>query len=605
MASAPTHFLESWGDDGPRRDDLHHPAADRADALLDQKELELHRVPRGDRWPEPGDGYSIVRATEALRSKTSGATFEGHWRAILDAGLVAGTASPMAAAAKVDAGRIAGKMAAGTLAGRGDGMDFQFLPDSSVYDGRYAGVGWLQELPDAITKITWDNALLVGPGYCIENKLSEGDMVSVTLGGRTIEAAVFPVPGMAPNTAAMALGWGRGEAAGPIGDGAGFDAYPLRTVATPDRHRHRGSDRRATYAFAQTQDHGAADALDPEVPAAGIQERLPTLVRETTLDDYKSHPDFAQHRVRRSPSESLGGDQSRRREVPLGCRSISTPAPVAGPASPHVRRRTTSPWWARTRSPAVADALAPHRPLLQGHGSDPARGRLRAAGHLHAVRERTGERVCPVAATVHDEDEQRDGLQPVHRHPLLQQQLSYGCGDSTGSTTGVETIREQEGLFAVKPDYYTSGGPDEWRRMQFNPEVTVRTRGVMEKCRSASTDQRGEDRLQERVGRWHGHQSGLVIPDGVIKTATAGVFDRRHRLRGSQRSEERGFQTLRQAGLVSASRGAEHQAACPLRRPGHQPGGAARSDDHHGDHGHDHDGGHAAAATTVAEGVRA
>ena len=170
----------------------------------------------------------------------------------------------------------------------------------ATYDGRTTAARerWLQELPDAVTKITWDNALLVSPSLYKAKGLRMGDVVSVNAGGREIEAAIFPVPGMAAGTLAISLGWGQGEDAGPIAADAGFDAYPVRTTtASWIADGATISSTGGTYSFAQTQDHGAMDALIPDIPLAGIQERLPTLVRETNLEDYRGHPDFANYRA--------------------------------------------------------------------------------------------------------------------------------------------------------------------------------------------------------------------------------------------------------------------------------------------------------------------
>ncbi|MEE2972753.1 MAG: Fe-S-cluster-containing hydrogenase, partial [Planctomycetota bacterium] len=616
-----THFLESWGDttahDGTIA--ITQPLIEPM-LPLDQKGWSPIEFLAAVAGHEPGDGYSIVRATEALRSKTSGATFEAQWRTILDAGLIAGTASPTVAPTRVDAGRVAGavKMAADALATRGDGMDFQFLPDSTVYDGRFAGVGWLQELPDAITKITWDNALLVGPGYCIERKLSEGDMVSVTLDGRTIEAAVFPVPGMAPNTAAMAIGWGRGEAAGPIGAGAGFDAYPLRTVANPwiGTGASVVPTGGAAYAFAQTQDHGAADALNPEVPAAGIQERLPTLVRETTLDDYKSHPDFAQHRVhvahRLSLWEETNLDGAKFRwalSVDLntctGCGACVTACqaenniPVVG--KDQIARGREMHW---LRIDRYFKGMDPTRP--EGVFVQPVT--------CMQCENAPCEQVCPVAATVHNED----GLNVmVYNRCIGTRYCSNNCPYKVRRFNWFdywrrEPIREQEGLFAVKPDYYTSGGPDEWRRMQFNPEVTVRTRGVMEKC-SFCVQRINEAKIAYK-NEW-ARAGGTAtspdwsIPDGVIKTACQQACSTDAIVFGDLNDPKSevsrlfakpvSYQLLEELNTKPRVRYVARvtNPAVPL----------GKSDGHHGDHGHghDHDDGHAAAATPVAEGVRA
>ena len=525
------HFLEAWGD----------TTAFDGTIAITQPSIEPMMDLAQKGWSgiellatlteaEPRDGYSIVRATEALRSGTSGGTFEAHWRTILDAGIIAGTEMKMEAPEAFDTDRVAGavrKHAADASKGSGNGLDFQFVSDSAVYDGRFAGVGWLQELPDPITKITWDNALLVSPSLCREQGLRQGHMVTVNAGGRSIEAAVFPVPGMDTKTVALAIGWGRGEAAGPVGDNAGFNAYPLRTSAQP--WIISGATIVATgakYAFAQTQDHGALDALIESVPEKGIQERLPTLIRETDLDYYREHPDFAQHRVhvahRLSLWEETNLDGAKFRwamsidlNTCTGCGACITACqaenniPVVG--KDQIARGREMHWLRIDRyfkgdNPDRPDAVFVQPVTCMQCENAPC------------------EQVCPVAATLHD----KDGLNVmVYNRCIGTRYCSNNCPYKVRRFNWFDywrrdPIREQEGLFAVKPDYYTSGGPDEWRRMQFNPEVTVRTRGVMEKCSFCT--QRIQAAKIEFKNEWARNggtefSPDWSIPEGTIQSA--------------------------------------------------------------------------------------
>jgi molybdopterin-containing oxidoreductase family iron-sulfur binding subunit len=201
-----------------------------------------------------------------------------------------------AAAAAVNAAGIAGLCGpAVSNLGAKDALEVAFLFDGKVADGRFANLGWLQELPDPATKITWDNALLMAPASMRAAGLRNGDMVKVTAGGASIEAAAWALPGHAEGCGSIALGYGRGEVAGRIAAGAGFNAYPLRSSSALGMAKVTVSKTGATYAFSHTQDHGAADALISNVPTDGIQERLPALVRESSLANYKAHPDFARH----------------------------------------------------------------------------------------------------------------------------------------------------------------------------------------------------------------------------------------------------------------------------------------------------------------------
>ena len=295
------HWLEAWGD----------VAAYEATKSITQPSI-MPMIPEDQHgWSaieliaeltgtEPSDGYSIVRATEMERSNTTGATFERHWRSVLDKGVVADTEAKFE---RVSVDKNAAlKSLKASNATDGQALELLLTQDPYLYDGRFGNLGWLQELPNPITKITWDNAACMSPSLMEAEGLALGDMVQLTIGEYSVKAAVFPVPGMDEKTISLALGWGRGADAGTIANGAGFNAYAVRTSTAPDiiagiQLANVGE----RYDFAHTQDHGAIDALIPDVPlgnqSGGVQGRLPTIVRETTLDDYHHHPDFAQHAV--------------------------------------------------------------------------------------------------------------------------------------------------------------------------------------------------------------------------------------------------------------------------------------------------------------------
>src|SRR6185436_17067628 len=113
-----------------------------------------------------------------------------------------------------------------------DSLDLLFAPDPSIYDGRFANNGWLQELPKAVTRLTWENAALIAPATAQKLGLQNGDVVELRLGDRKVEAPVWIVPGHAPDAATVHLGYGRTHA-GQVGTGIGFDAYALRNASAP------------------------------------------------------------------------------------------------------------------------------------------------------------------------------------------------------------------------------------------------------------------------------------------------------------------------------------------------------------------------------------
>ena len=149
-----------------------------------------------------------------------------------------------------------------------------FVPSPSLHDGRFANDGWLQELPDPLTKLTWDNPALVSPKTAETLGLANEDVVRVDYSGRSLELPVWLLPGMADGVVALTLGYGRSHA-GRIGSGVGFDAFTVRSSKAP------GFDSGATltklgrrYPLSATQEHGSMEGRP--------------LVRESTLTALRS-----------------------------------------------------------------------------------------------------------------------------------------------------------------------------------------------------------------------------------------------------------------------------------------------------------------------------
>ena len=151
-----------------------------------------------------------------------------------------------------------------------------FLPSPSLHDGRFANDGWLQELPDPLTKLTWDNPALVSPKTAETLGLASEDVVRLDYAGRSLELPVWLLPGMADGVVALTLGYGRSHA-GRIGSGVGFDAFTVRSSKAP------GFDSGVkltkvgrTYPLSATQEHGSMEGRP--------------VVRESTLTELRSKP---------------------------------------------------------------------------------------------------------------------------------------------------------------------------------------------------------------------------------------------------------------------------------------------------------------------------
>ena len=167
----------------------------------------------------PTTSYDVVRSF--WQTQLSGPDFERQWRKALHEGVVSGWRPQVAGRAKAQA----------TLAPvKANGLQVLFRPSARVLDGRYGNNAWLQELPDPITKMVWDNAALVSQSAATRLGLANGDVISLKLRGQTVSGPVWIIPGQADDCVTVHLGYGR-TAAGSVGNGVGFNGYALRTAA--------------------------------------------------------------------------------------------------------------------------------------------------------------------------------------------------------------------------------------------------------------------------------------------------------------------------------------------------------------------------------------
>jgi molybdopterin-containing oxidoreductase family iron-sulfur binding subunit len=231
-----SHFLEAWGD-GVAFDGTASIQQPTIEPLYDSKsEIEvLEQLSGGTR-----DGLQIVQAT--WRSGMPDAAFKGFWEASLSAGIISRPAPPALSLA------VSTGLVGSFIADEAAGNELVIMPDPTVYDGRFANNGWLQELPKPISNLTWDNAAFMNHttatqmGVEVDKKYGfipadrNADVVAITVDGRTVEAAVSIVHGMADGVVLVHLGYGRargGKIMLPLMDsmddfeGGGFSAYPL------------------------------------------------------------------------------------------------------------------------------------------------------------------------------------------------------------------------------------------------------------------------------------------------------------------------------------------------------------------------------------------
>jgi molybdopterin-containing oxidoreductase family iron-sulfur binding subunit len=221
-------------------------------------------------------GYDLVRSY--LQKQHAGADFEQFWRKSLHDGWVGGTTfSPKPMTAKTTA-------IAWTYPSNANALELNIRRDPTIYDGQFSNNGWLQELPKPMTKLTWDNAVLIGPKMAERLQINVEDVVELELNGKKVNGPVWIQAGHPDNSVTVFLGYGRTRA-GRVGTAQGFDAYALRTsaapwIATGLQIRKTGE----TYKLASTQGYQSMDT-----PDGGHRP----LVRETTLEEYHKEPNFA------------------------------------------------------------------------------------------------------------------------------------------------------------------------------------------------------------------------------------------------------------------------------------------------------------------------
>ncbi len=425
------------------------------------------------------DGQSLVRQT--LFGKTAD-RWDPRWRTAVHDGVIANTA--MLEKPPVNRKAPSG----GTVVG-GVGYTACFVPSNTTWDGRHANNGWMQELPDTITKLTWDNAALISPKTAKTLGVKQGDVLKVSVGNKSVNIAALPVPGTADDVVILPLGYGR-SFSGRVCAGAGVDIYPLRTSTNAWTASAKLSATGQTYPLATTQMHFGVNTT----PGKGTQERLPLLFREGTLDQYNADPAFPKHVGHTVHSlsifeeEQFAGAQYKwgmtfDLSTCTGCNACVAAChaenniPIVGKDQVLMGREMH--WLRIDRYFAFGD---------NGHGgydeNNLSSVAIQPMTCTHCENAPC-EEVCPVAATVHD----TDGLNTmVYNRCIGTRYCSNNCPFKVRRFNYFDYFRRDPlrstGLLQVQPDYYvkTQSGGKTLRAMQFNPDVTVRMRGVMEKC---------------------------------------------------------------------------------------------------------------------------
>lgn len=415
--------------------------------------------------------YDIVRSF--WRGQRFTGDFETFWRTSLDHGVISASEFP-ARNFRVQSREIAALPSSAPAAG----MDLQIRPDPCIGDGRYANNGWLQELPKPLTTITWDNAVLVGPALAERLALQNEEVVEIAHEGRTISGPVWILPGHPDQSVTVHLGYGR-RRAGRVGSKRGFDVYPLRTSANP--WSAQGISIRKTgdrARLAVTQHHHSMEGRH--------------LVRSAPLTEFLANPGFAtEHEPASQPSlyadkeyDGYAWGMSIDLTACTGCNACIVACqsenniPIVGKDQVLAGREMH---WIRVDR------------YFKGSLDDPEIV-FQPVTCMHCENAPC-EVVCPVAATVHDSE----GLNVmVYNRCIGTRYCSNNCPYKVRRFNFLQ---------------YSSDDPTV--AMQKNPEVTVRSRGVMEKC-SYCVQRISAARIEAK-------KEGRAIRDGEVTTACQGA----------------------------------------------------------------------------------
>ncbi|MCX7012490.1 MAG: molybdopterin oxidoreductase, partial [Candidatus Sumerlaeota bacterium] len=284
------HWLESWGDSRAADGTLSVVQPLIAPLYDGRAPIEILAFALTGKLTK---GYDLVRAT--FKNWSKAADFELAWRSALDAGMIAATTWPTERpmARLIEWAPALRDLAAQTSAPDDRNPEITFRADYRLYDGRFANNGWLQELPDPMTRVVWDNPALVAPATAQALGVRTGDVIRLRVGDRQLEAPVFVAPGQARGSISLALGHGR-RSCGRVGDGVGVDANALRTTGAMHFASAAVERTDKSWQVVSTQDHHAIDPLShPRFGQGETQRRLGAIVREATLDEFVAQPDFA------------------------------------------------------------------------------------------------------------------------------------------------------------------------------------------------------------------------------------------------------------------------------------------------------------------------
>jgi molybdopterin-containing oxidoreductase family iron-sulfur binding subunit len=487
-----THYLEAWGDAR-----AFEGTASIVQPLIEplyqgRSAHELLSVFTG-RLQVPG--YETVRAYWRKHWQDRGASgdFEEFWQTAVHDGVVAGTKFPARTVSLREGWEK--HLEGGSEVQAAGPYELVFQQDPTIYDGRFANNGWLQELPKPITRLTWDNAALMSPATAKELGVALGGyahggehggfhqpVVELRLGDQKLRAPAWIMPGHADRSITVHLGYGRGAAGRVGGDSdnkVGFNAYELRTSDhpwfAPGLAVAKTRDR---YLLACTQQHQLMENRE--------------IVRAGKLDEYRDKPGFASENEKEARTPLTLYNPQPATGHQWGMAIDLTACTGCGACVVACQAENNIPVVGKSQ---VAAGREMHWLRIDRYNAgpyeSPAEFYFQPVPCMHCE-DAPCEYVCPVVATVHS----ADGL-----NDMLYQRC---VGTRFCSNNCPYKVRRFNFFFYA--DFATLS-----LRQQYNPDVTVRSRGVMEKCSYCVQRIRAADIDAQREGR--------SVFDGEILTA--------------------------------------------------------------------------------------
>ncbi len=500
------HFLESWSDlrafDGTAaiQQPLIEPLHDG---------VSPHTLLAAFREGRDQPAQEIVRQT--WQGDRNDREFDESWRKALQDGVIPDSAAKVRETPELRS--LTELKLPARAETEGEVYELIFRPDPTLWDGQFANNGWLQELPKPLTRLTWDNALMLSKATADRRGFQDGDLVAMTYRDRNLTAAVYLLPGQPDGVATLHLGHGRTDA-GVVGNGTGFNAYLLRTSDAPwSGTGLTVQPTGGTYPLASVQMHHNMASRD--------------LVRAGTLDLFQGEPTFAEH------AESVVGHappppgltiyehpepQKRREEgfgnkwgmainlnTCIGCGACVVACqaenniPVVGKQQVLAGREMH---WIRIDRYYETAVSAEEDPWSAPAANPKTYFQPVPCQHCENA---PCELVCPVAATTHS----AEGIN----------EMTYNrCVGTRYCSNNCPYKVRRFNFLHYSSEFLSQGGegPSPLLKMAMNPDVTVRFRGVMEKCNYCvqrvnnariASEMRGEER----------------VPGNVVETACQGA----------------------------------------------------------------------------------